>query len=79
MKPLWEKSPKRIEEKPQTRLKFKDSGIDVTVRYNSIAEERNKISTNITREIFNSIKKTKMLKSHIHILKLYSEKKPKKT
>jgi small-conductance mechanosensitive channel len=59
MKPLWEKFPKRIEKKPHTRLKFKDSGIDVTVRYNSIAKERNKISTNITREIFNSIRKNK--------------------
>ena len=59
MKPLWEKFPKRIDKKPHTRLKFKDSGIDVTVRYNSIAKERNKISTNITREIFNSIRKNK--------------------
>ncbi len=59
MKPLWEKFPKRIEKEPHTRLKFKDSGIDVTVRYNSIAKERNKISTNITREIFNSIRKNK--------------------
>jgi small-conductance mechanosensitive channel len=59
MKPLWEKFPKRIDKKPHIRLKFKDSGIDVTVRYNSIAKERNKISTNITREIFNSIRKNK--------------------
>jgi small-conductance mechanosensitive channel len=59
MKPLWERFPKKLEKKPHTRLKFKDSGIDVTVRYNSIAKERNKISTNITREIFNSIRKNK--------------------
>jgi small-conductance mechanosensitive channel len=59
MKPLWGSFPKRIEKNPHTRLKFKDSGIDVTVRYNSIAKERNKISTNITREIFNSIRKNK--------------------
>ena len=59
MKPLWEFFLKRIEKKPYTRLKFKDSGIDITVRYNSIAKERNKISTNITREIFNSIRKNK--------------------
>jgi hypothetical protein len=31
----------------------------LTVRYNSIAKERNKISTNITREIFKSIGKNK--------------------
>jgi len=59
MKPLWEKFPKRIDKKPHTRLKFKDSGINVTVRYNSIAKERNKIATNITREIFNSVRKNK--------------------
>jgi small-conductance mechanosensitive channel len=59
MKPLWEKFPKRLEKTPHTRLKFKDSGIDVTIRYNSIAKERNKIATNITREIFNSIKENK--------------------
>lgn len=59
MKPLWEKFPKRIEKNLHIRLKFKDSGIDVTVRYNSIAKERNKISTDITREIFNSIRKNK--------------------
>jgi small-conductance mechanosensitive channel len=58
MKPLWEKFPKRIEQKPHTRLKFKDSGIDVTVRYNSIADARNKISTDITREIFKRIRET---------------------
>lgn len=59
MKPLWEKFPKRLEKNIHIRLKFKDSGIDVTVRYNSIAKERNKIATDITREIFNSIRKNK--------------------
>jgi small-conductance mechanosensitive channel len=58
MNPLWEKFPKKIEKRPHTRLKFKDSGIDVTVRYNSITDGRNKISTDITREIFKRIKKT---------------------
>ena len=58
MKPLWEKFPKKIEKKPHTRLKFKDSGIDVTVRYNSITDGRNKISTDITREIFKRIRET---------------------
>ena len=59
MKPLWEKFSKWIEKKPHIRLKSKDSGIDVTVRYNSIAKKRNKISTDITREILNSIRKNK--------------------
>jgi small-conductance mechanosensitive channel len=58
IRPLWEKFPKRIKKKPHTILKFKDSGIDVTVRYNSIANKRNKISTDITREIFNRIRKS---------------------
>jgi small-conductance mechanosensitive channel len=56
MKPLWEKFPKRIKRDVHTRLKFKDSGIDVTVRYNSVANKRNEISTDITREIFNKIR-----------------------
>jgi small-conductance mechanosensitive channel len=58
MKPLWEKFPKKIDKEPHTRLKFKDSGIDVTVRYNSITDSRNKISTDITREIFKRIRQT---------------------
>jgi small-conductance mechanosensitive channel len=58
MKPLWEKFPKRITKEPHIRLKFKDSGIDVTVRYNTIADKRNEISTDITREIFNKIRTT---------------------
>jgi len=58
MKPLWEKFPKKIKKEPHIRLKFKESGIDVTVRYNTITNDRNEISTDITREIFKSIKKT---------------------
>jgi small-conductance mechanosensitive channel len=80
MKPLWEKFPKRIDKKPHTRLKFKDSGIDVTVRYNSIAKERNKISTNITREIFNSIRKNNDVEiAYPHTEVVFREKKLKKT
>lgn len=59
MKPLWGKYPKRIPTEPHIRLKFKDSGIDVTVRYNIIADKRNEISTNITREIYQKIKNFK--------------------
>jgi small-conductance mechanosensitive channel len=58
MKPLWEKFPKKIIKEPHIRLKFKDSGIDVTVRYNTSADKRNEISTNITREIFQQISNT---------------------
>lgn len=58
MKPYWENFPKKIPQKPHIRLKFRESGIDVTVRYYTLANERNKISTDITREIFKNIKKT---------------------
>jgi small-conductance mechanosensitive channel len=58
MKPLWEKFPKKIKKEPHIRLKFKESGIDVTVRYNSITDGRNEISTDITREIFKRIRKS---------------------
>jgi small-conductance mechanosensitive channel len=59
MSPMWEKFPKRIEKKPHIRLKMKDSGIDVTVRYNTFADRRNAISTDIIREILRQISKTK--------------------
>jgi small-conductance mechanosensitive channel len=59
MEPLWDKFPKRIEKKPHIRLKMKDSGVDVTVRYNTIADRRNEISTDITRNILQNIEKSK--------------------
>jgi small-conductance mechanosensitive channel len=59
MVPLWETFHKRIPLKSHTRLKFKDSGIDVTVRYYSIVTKRNAISTDIIREILKQIRKTK--------------------
>lgn len=63
MKPFWDsfpkKVPKKIPKEPHIRLQFRESGIDVTVRYHVLAIKRNEISTNITREIFNRIKKAK--------------------
>jgi small-conductance mechanosensitive channel len=59
IKPIRENFPKRLQKKSHIRLKFKESGIDVTVRYNSLAKKRNKISTDITREIFNKFKESK--------------------
>jgi len=38
---------------------MKDSGVDVTVRYNTLADRRNEISTDITREILQRIDKSK--------------------
>jgi small-conductance mechanosensitive channel len=58
MKPFWGKFPKRIKKEPNIRLKFRKSGIDVAVRYNSITDIRNQISTDITREIFKRIVET---------------------
>jgi small-conductance mechanosensitive channel len=58
MTPLWETFQKRIPLESHTRLKCKDSGIDVTVRYYSIVTKRNAISTDIIREILKQISKT---------------------
>lgn len=57
MKPFWVSFPRKIPKESHIRLRFMDSGINVTVRYHVLANKRNKISTNITREIFNKIKK----------------------
>jgi small-conductance mechanosensitive channel len=59
MSPLWENFQKRIPHESHTRLKCKDSGIDVTVRYYSLVTKRNAISTDIIREILKQISKTK--------------------
>ena len=75
MKPLWEKFPKRIKRDIHTRLVFKDSGIDVTVRYFTIATNRNQISTDIRREIFNQIRNTKAVEiAYPHTEVLFIEK-----
>ncbi|MFH1101140.1 MAG: mechanosensitive ion channel domain-containing protein [Methanobacteriota archaeon] len=57
MEPYWSEFPKKIPKEPHIRLQFRDSGIDVTVRYYTIAMKRNEIGTNIRREIFNQIRK----------------------
>jgi len=57
MEPYKLKNPKKLKGDPHNRIKFKDSGILITVRYNSLARNRNIITTDITREIFNKIKK----------------------
>jgi len=59
MAPLWETFHKRIPLESHIRLKTKDSGINVTVRYYSIVTKRNAISTDIIREILKQISKTK--------------------
>jgi len=79
MKPFWKEFPKRIPKEPHNRLLFKDSGIDVTVRYYTIATKRNAIATDIRREIFNQIRKTKDVEiAYPHAEVLFREKTPSK-
>ena len=76
MKPLWEKFPKRISQDVHNRLLFNDSGIDITVRYNTIATQRNRISTDIRREIFKQIKASENVEiAYPHTEVLFREKK----
>ena len=75
MKPLWKKFPKRITRDIHNRLEFKDSGIDVKVRYFTIATSRNQISTDIRREIFSQIRITKEVEiAYPHTEVLFREK-----
>ena len=59
MKPIWDSFPDRIEKQPHVRLYLDDSGIDVTIRYYTVAPVRNAISTNIIREIHKRVTKSK--------------------
>ena len=75
MKHLWDNFPKRITKEAHNRLEFKDSGIDVTVRYFTIATKRNQIATDIRREIFNKIRNTKDVEiAYPHTEVLFREK-----
>ena len=58
MEPYWKNFPRTISKKPHIRLQFRDSGIEVTVRYYTIALQRNKIATDIRRELFYEIRKS---------------------
>jgi small-conductance mechanosensitive channel len=76
MKKYWINFPKKIEKKPHIRLQFKDSGIDISVRYHTLTLNRNKIATDIRREIFNQIKKTDDVEfAYPHTEVLFREKK----
>ena len=76
MKPYWEKFPKKIPQEPHIRLKFMESGINVTVRYYSLATSRNAIITDIVREIFKTIKNSKDVEiAYPHTEVLFREKK----
>ena len=69
LKPYQEKFPKKISKDPRIRLQFKKSGIDIIVRYITIARMRETIATDVTREIFAQIKKT----NNVHIAYPHTE------
>jgi len=75
MKPYWEDFPKRINKEPHNRLLFKDSGMDLTVRYFTITNKRNEIATKIRREIFHKIREAKNVEiAYPHAEVLFREK-----
>lgn len=47
---------------PYTRTYFQPSGVDIFIRYLSLAPNRNEISSRITERIFNKIKNSKKVK-----------------
>jgi small-conductance mechanosensitive channel len=59
MEPICHEFPQKIPKASHIRLQFRDSGIEVTVRYYTIATKRNQIATDIRREIFHEIRKTR--------------------
>ncbi|KYK20533.1 hypothetical protein AYK21_05985 [Thermoplasmatales archaeon SG8-52-2] len=58
MDPFWKFFTKKKLIGSHIRLKTKDSGVDVTVRYHTLALKRNSIATDIIREILKEIRKT---------------------
>ena len=56
MEPVWERLPAGFAKEPRIRLAFEDSGVDVIVRYYTLAQDRNSLSTNIVKEIFERIR-----------------------
>jgi len=76
MKSYWEKFPKKIPKDSHIRLRFMESGISVTVRYYSLATNRNAILTDIVREIFKNIKASNDVEiAYPHTEVLFREKK----
>jgi len=59
LKPISNEYPKYINNTPYTRISFLDSGILVNVRYYTVVTKRNKIATDIRREIYRRIRDSK--------------------
>jgi small-conductance mechanosensitive channel len=67
---------KDVEKKPSVRTFFRESGIDVKVRYFVKADERIEIASKITQEIFKQIKRAKDVEiAYPHLEMLYRKKK----
>ncbi len=66
---------KKIKEEPYARTYFQPSGVNILVRYQASASERNKISSEITQRIFKKIKISKNVHfAYPHTEVLISEK-----
>ena len=50
---------KKTNKKPYTRVYFKPNGVDLRVRYFSPAKQLQEISSNISKEVYHQIRKTK--------------------
>ena len=55
---FWRDFPKKVSKNVFTRLRFRESGVDVTVRYMTLATRRNQIATDIQREIHRLVTST---------------------
>jgi small-conductance mechanosensitive channel len=58
LRPYWEQYPSSMKQDPYTRLKFCDAGVSVITRFYINIYERDKVETDIRREIWTQIAKT---------------------
>ena len=76
---LWEGFPSRVNKDPHIRLMFRASGIDVTVRYFTLTNRRNELSTLIRKDIWRNIQKAGDVEfAYTHTELLFREKQVKK-
>lgn len=74
-----EKFPKRIPREPHIRIRFQASGVEVTVRFKTLTVGRNKINTDIRREIWKKISATSTVEfAYPHTEILFHEKQQEK-
>jgi small-conductance mechanosensitive channel len=58
LKPSWERYPSPMKQDPYTRLKFSDVGVCLIARFSVNIYERDKVESDIRREIWKQISKT---------------------